>query len=60
MNVAEARGLLVNVRKLQTYAKRLQRHGILAWDWAGAIERGYLGEDRISFLKDMAMLRLRP
>ncbi|KKL75503.1 hypothetical protein LCGC14_2054270 [marine sediment metagenome] len=57
MNVTEARGLLVPVRKLQLYARRLQRRGVLAWDWASGLEHGYLGDDRIAFLGDMAALR---
>ena len=57
MNVTEARKRLTPIRKWQLYARRLQRHGIWAWDWAKGIEHGYSGDDQISFLNDLSSLK---
>ena len=57
MDVASVRRQLIPIRKLQLYLRRAQRCGVLAWDWAGGIEHGYSGDDRISFLRDMAGLK---
>lgn len=57
MDITRARELLVGFRRLQRYTRRLQRRGVLRWDWASAFENGYLGDDRVSFLQDMAALK---